>query len=68
MWEKILSGILKDLLAKFGEWVLSVWKKNKEIKKEQTKNKEAVEKVKNAKTKEEIDNALDAISDRTSDK
>lgn len=68
MLEKILSSVLVNLLTSFGGWVLSFIKREKAVKKEQDKNEVATDKVKNSKTKEEIDAALDAIGNRTSDK
>jgi hypothetical protein len=65
---KLLSGVAQSLFTKALGWFVERVKSWKREEENERKNKEAIDKVKKAKTKEEIDAALDALDDRTTNK
>lgn len=61
---KLLSGVLAELGGRILDWLKSLfmdWQKKKESEKE---NKEAVDKIREAESDEDFDEAARSISDR----
>ena len=59
-----MAGVIKDLLGSLTQWVYKYWLKMTAIKKEQSKNADAIEQQKKAETKDERDDANEAIARR----
>ena len=68
MFQKFFAGLITDLLGKFTQWITKLIKLEFVIKKEKSKNKKAIDKLKAAETDAEVDDALDDIGRRTSNK
>lgn len=65
--EKIGAGIVARLIEKLVSWLKDYAMKVIRLKKEKSENKEAVDKVREAETPEDFDEAARAISDRLDD-